>query len=161
MDGWHLRNWFLRDYSTGLEDHISSGTKLDTVIALKITDFYRNEKTVESLNRQQLNALIATQKMRGDANVMYAQIEKHTRTSLPFSAIILTILGVALSSRKTRGGIGWNIGIGIALAFSYILFMRFSQMFVYTGTLPPALALWTPNLLFAIITAWLYTQAQT
>lgn len=160
MDGWHLRNWFLRDYSTGLEDHITSGAKLDTVIALKLTDFYRNEKTVESLNREQLNALIATQKLRGDANVMYAQIEKHTRTSLPFSAIILTIMGVALSSRKTRGGIGWNIGIGIALAFSYILFMRFSQMFVYTGTLPPALALWTPNILFAIITAWLYTKAQ-
>ena len=160
MDGWHLRNWFIRDYSSGLEDHIRSGSKLDTVIALKITDFYRNEKTVESLNQKQLNQLIATQKMRGDANVMYAQIEKHTRSALPFSAIILTIMGVALSSRKTRGGIGWNIGIGIALAFSYILFLRFSQMFVYTGTMPAALALWTPNILFALITVILYQKAQ-
>ncbi|MBO4427482.1 MAG: LptF/LptG family permease [Bacteroidales bacterium] len=160
MDGWHLRNWFIRDYSSGLEDHIRLGEKLDTVIALKVTDFYRNEKTVESLNQKQLNQLIATQKMRGDANVMYAQIEKHTRSALPFSAIILTIMGVALSSRKTRGGIGWNIGIGIALAFSYILFLRFSQMFVYTGTMPAALALWTPNILFALITVVLYQKAQ-
>ena len=69
-------------------------------------------------------------------------------------------MGVCLSSRKKRGGIGWNLGIGIALAFSYILFQRFSQMFVLTGTLPAVVALWTPNLLFALITVFLYTKAQ-
>ena len=80
--------------------------------------------------------------------------------AMPFSAIILTIIGVALSSRKKRGGIGWNIGIGIALAFSYILFLRFSEMFVYTDTLPPGIALWIPNLLFAVIAAVLYNFAR-
>ena len=58
-----------------------------------------------------------------------------------------------------RGGIGWNLGIGIALAFTYILFLRFSQMFVYGGTLPPAIALWLPNLIYAIIAAVLYYKA--
>ena len=118
-----------------------------------------NKKTVESLSYSQLNELIDTQNMRGDKNVMYAQIEKHTRFALPFSAFILTIMGVALSSRKKRGGIGWNIGVGIALSFSYILFLRFSQMFVFTGTLPPWLALWLPNIIFAIITGFLYKYA--
>jgi len=160
MDGWKLRNWFIRDYGRGLEDKVRGGTALDTVIALKITDFYRNEKTVETLSIKQLNELIDTQNMRGDANVMFAEIEKHTRYALPFSAIILTIMGVCLSSRKRRGGIGWNLALGIALAFSYILFLRFSQMFVYTGTLPPMLALWTPNILYALITVFLYTKAQ-
>ncbi len=78
---------------------------------------------------------------------------------MPFSAIILTIIGVTLSSKKKRGGIGWNIGIGIALAFSYILFLRFSEMFVYTDTLPPGIALWIPNILFAIIAIVLYRLA--
>ena len=54
---------------------------------------------------------------------------------------------------------GWNIGIGIALAFTYILFLRFSQMFVHTGTLPPAVALWLPNMLFAIGAVALYRIA--
>ena len=160
LDGWRLRNWFIRDYSEGLQDRVRSGAQKDTVIALKISDFYRNEKTVETLKAKELDELIATQKMRGDANVMFAQIEKHTRTALPFSALILTVMGVALSSRKKRGGTGWNIGIGIALAFSYILFLRFSQMFVYTGMLPPVIALWIPNLLYAVIAAALYSKAQ-
>ena len=158
--GWHLRNWFIREYSEGLEDRITSGEKKDTVIALTVTDFYENNRTVEKLSGRQLNQLIDKQKMRGDANVMYAEIEKHTRTSMPFSCIILTIMGVSLSSRKRRGGTGWNLAIGIGLAFSYILFQRFSQMFVFTGALPAWLALWIPNVLYTIIAAVLYDRAR-
>ncbi|MBR1950587.1 MAG: LptF/LptG family permease, partial [Bacteroidales bacterium] len=79
--------------------------------------------------------------------------------ALPFSAFILTIIGVSLSSQKRRGGIGLNIGIGIALSFSYILFLRFSQMFVHTGALPPFVALWLPNILFAFVAVALYRIA--
>ncbi len=157
---WQLKNYFIRDFQKGgIEDKIRSGAQLDTVIELSVNDFYRNEKTVESLSYGQLNKLIATQKMRGDKNVMYAQIEKDNRFALPFSAFILTIMGVSLSSRKKRGGTGWNLGVGIALSFSYILFMRFSQMFVYTGALPPGIALWLPNILYTIIAGFLYYRA--
>ena len=72
---------------------------------------------------------------------------------------MLTVIGVSLSSKKKRGGIGWNIGVGIGLAFTYILFIRFSEMFVYTGTLPPGLALWLPYIIYAIIAVFLYRIA--
>ena len=111
------------------------------------------------MNYGELERYIARQQMRGDANVKYSLIEKHKRFTLPFSAFILTIMGVSLSSKKRRGGIGWNIGIGIALSFSYILFMKFSEMFVYTDTLPPGWALWLPNIIFAVIAAVLYRIA--
>lgn len=156
---WQLKGYFIRDYSDGLTDRVRSGVQLDTVINLTVSDFYRNQKTLETLQIKDLNELIETQKMRGDKNVMYSQIEKHTRMALPFSALILTIMGVALSSRKRRGGTGWNLGLGIGLAFSYILFQRFSQMFVITGTLSPGVALWLPNVLFTIVAAVLYNRA--
>ena len=158
-DVWTLKKYFIRDYNDDLTDRIRSGKQLDTTLALSSKDFYLTEKTVETLNYNELNNLIDTQKMRGDANVKFALIEKNTRFALPFSAFILTIMGVALSSKKRRGGIGWNIGIGIALAFTYILFLRFSQMFVHTDTLPPAIALWLPNIVFAIIAGFLYKIA--
>lgn len=154
--GWTLKKYFIREYSDGLQDRIRSGARLDTVINLTVDDFYYNRDFVETLNRTELNKLIDTQELRGDKNVMYSLIEKHTRTALPFSAFILTIMGVALSSQKRRAGIGWNIGIGIALSFSYILFLKFSQMFVFTGTMSPGLALWIPNILFSVVAAILY-----
>jgi lipopolysaccharide export system permease protein len=149
----------LREYNDDLTDKIRSGRQLDTALALSVKDFYWNPESVETFNYFELNEMIATQKMRGDANVKFAQIEKNTRFALPFSAFILTIMGVALSSKKRRGGIGWNIGLGIGLAFTYILFLRFSQMFVYTDTLPPYIALWLPNMVFMLIAAFLYKIA--
>lgn len=157
---WRMRKVFIRDFSEGLDDNVTYYEKKDTSIALVYKDLFNNEKTVETLRQDQLNELIRTQEMRGDKNVMFAKIEKQRRMALPFSAIILTIMGVTLSSRKKRGGIGWNLGIGIALAFSYILFLRFSEMFVYTGSLPPFVALWIPNLLFTFVAIYLYSIAQ-
>jgi lipopolysaccharide export system permease protein len=158
-NSWRLKKYFIREYNEDLTDKIRSGRQIDTVIDLSVKDFYLTEKTVETLDYKELNELIATQQLRGDANVKYALIEKNTRFALPFSAFILTIMGVALSSKKRRGGIGWNIGIGIGLAFTYILFLRFSQMFVHAGALPPFIALWIPNIVFAIIAAFLYKIA--
>ena len=159
LDGWKLRKVFTRDYTTGLKDNVQFKEEVDTVIALKLKDLFNNEKTVETLSIGPLNELIDRQKMRGDANVMFASIEKHRRLAMPFSALILTIIGVSLSARKRRGGIGWNIAVGIALAFSYIFFLRVSEMFVYTDTLPPGVALWLPNVLFTGIAAVLYKRA--
>ena len=156
---WRLKKYFIREYNDDLTDRVRSGKQIDTIIPLTVKDFYLTENTVETLNYRELNELIEIQQMRGDANVKFALIEKNTRFALPFSAFILTIMGVALSSKKRRGGIGWNIGIGIALAFTYILFLRFSRMFVHTGALPPAIALWLPNVVFAIIAVFLYRIA--
>ena len=156
---WRLKKYFIRDFNADMTDKIRSGRQLDTTLALSVKDFYLTENTVETLTYDELNELIDVQTLRGDANVKFALIEKNTRFALPFSAFILTIMGVALSSKKRRGGIGWNIGIGIALAFTYILFLRFSQMFVHTDTLPPGIALWLPNIVFAIIAGYLYRIA--
>lgn len=157
---WNMKNYVIREFTEGvLADKVRTGKQIDTTLELTIEDFYRKKNTVEQLPYNDLNQLIATQEMRGDANVKFSLIEKHQRFALPFSAFILTLMGVALSSRKKRGGIGWNLAAGIALSFTYILFLRFSQMFVYTGTLPPGIAMWMPNLIFAAIAAVLYKIA--
>ena len=156
---WTLKKYFIRNYSDDMTDKVRTGKQIDTIIPLSDKDFYFSANTVETLTYTELNELIETLEMRGDANVKFALIEKNTRFALPFSAFILTIMGVALSSKKRRGGIGWNIGIGIALAFTYILFMRFSQMFVHTDTLSPEVAMWLPNVVFAIVALFLYRIA--
>ena len=156
--GWRLKNYTIRDYTTA-QQPIVFGQRLDTVINLTLEDFYRRENTVETLDYRKLEELIEMQKMRGDSMVKYSLIEKHTRFAVPFSAFILTLIGVSLSSKKRRGGIGLNLGVGIALSFSYILFLRFSQMFVITDTLPPWLAMWLPNIIYAVIAAVLYRLA--
>ncbi len=156
---WHLRNWVIREYDEGMRDHIRSGRQMDTTLSLTRDDFFMNKFTIQRLNKRELNQLIEAQKMRGDASVNRALIEKNNRLSMPFSTIILTIIGLALCTKKKRGGMGWNLAAGTALAFSYILFMQFSEMFVITDTLPASIAIWLPNYLYTIIAIVLYVKA--
>lgn len=158
MNGWKLKNYSIRDYTTS-KQNVKFGKRLDTVINLTVEDFYRSDKSVETLDYWKLEELINMQKMRGDGMVKYSLIERNTRLAVPFSAFVLTVIGVSLSSKKRRGGIGMNLGIGIALSFSYILFLKFSEMFVVTDTLPPWLALWLPNIIYALIAVVLYRLA--
>ena len=157
-NGWRLKNYYIRDFY-GESEMVRTGRQLDTVISLTVEDFYRRRNIMESLSERELNKLIAVQKMRGDALLQHSLIEKNNRIATPFSAFVLTIIAVSLSSRKKRGGLGLNIGIGLLLSFLYILFMRFSEMFVHTGLLPPVIAIWVPNIVFAIVAAILYRIA--
>lgn len=156
--GWRLYDYYIRTFK-GNEEKIEKGQTKDTVINLTFNDLATRQNIVETLSFNKLNQTIKVQKLRGDKMVKYAQIEKHTRLALPFAAIILTLMGVSLSSKKRRGGLGINIGIGIVLSFSYILFLRFSQMFVHSGILPPWIALWVPNMLYGVISYFLYRIA--
>ena len=159
MGGWKLKNYFIRDFY-GESEIVRTGKQADTIINLTIDDFYRRNNSVESLSNRDLNDLIEVQRLRGDALIKRSLIEKNSRIAMPFSAFILTIIAVSLSSRKKRGGLGLNIGIGLALSFSYILFQKFSQMFVLKDIIAsPALALWIPNMLFAIVAVILYKLA--
>lgn len=156
---WKLRGYTIREYGTGLTDKVRSGIEIDTVLSLTVDDFYINKRTVQVLPLKDLRRLIQVQTERGDKNVMFAEIELNERISMPFSAFILTILGVSLSTKKRRGGTGWNIALGIGISFTYILFQRFSQMFVFAGALPPAIAIWLPNIIFAVVAAIMYKIA--
>ncbi len=155
---WALYNYYERIIS-GDKETIKRGSRIDTTLTISAEELNRRASSVESFTYGELNRAIKTQKLRGDSMVKYAQIEKQTRFAIPFSAFILTIMGVSLSSKRRRGGIGMNVGIGIALSFSYILFLRFSQMFVHADVLPPWIALWVPNVLYAAIAYLLYRIA--
>jgi lipopolysaccharide export system permease protein len=107
----------------------------------------------------ELNKFIKQEQSRGSEEVPFYLVEKYRRTSFPFATFILTIIGVSLSSRKVRGGIGVQIGAGILLSFTYIMFMQVSQTFATNGNMPAILAVWIPNIFFSIIAAYLLRSA--
>ncbi len=72
---------------------------------------------------------------------------------------VTALIGVSLASRKVRGGMGLHIGIGISLSFAYIMFMTISTTFAISGNMSPLLAVWLPNIIFAVIGVVLYYKA--
>jgi lipopolysaccharide export system permease protein len=156
---WIIRDYVRRDF-TGNEDVVlTKGERMDTVLNMKPSDFKAERRFFETMTNPELDEYIEEQRIRGVGNLEPYIIEKHQRFASPFSAFILTLIGVSLASRKTRGGIGMHIGVGIALSFSYILFMTISTTFAINGNLSPFVASWMPNMVFAIIGMFLYKRA--
>jgi len=113
---------------------------------------------METFTTPALNAEIRSMKMRGVRTVEW-EIERHKRVAGPFSAFILTLIGAGLASRKIKGGLGFHLGLGILLSFSYIMFMQVSTVFAISGSTPPMLAVWIPNLLYCLIAVFVYRWA--
>ncbi len=155
---WSVMDYFIRDLH-GNDESLSKGSKIDTLLTIKPTDFSRVPGFEGTMKYNELNDYIKQLRLQGSDELKVFLIEKHRRIANPFAVFILTLIGVSLSSRKVRGGIGMNIGIGLALSFSYILFMQFASQFSIKGNLEPMLAMWIPNLLYAIVAFVLYKLA--
>ncbi len=153
---WELRNYFIRHYDGDKGERIEHGRDLDTLLALSPEDFRLRDRFVEAMSLRELDEFIEEKKMRGDENIEFYLIERYSRIAFPFSTFILTVIGMTLSSRKVKEGTGFHIGLGIFLSFTYILFMRFTEMFSVSGVFSPAVAVWLPNILYAFIGYMLY-----
>lgn len=155
---WQVRDYVIRNFE-GNREYISKGYSLDTVIPIEPRDFLIAKNDHEMLTNPQLQDYISRQKERGVANIKSFEIELQRRYAMCAAAFILTIIGLSLSSRKVRGGMGVNLGIGLVLAFSYLLFMTVTSSFAVSGLTSPMVAMWIPNIIYSAIAIMLYRKA--
>ena len=155
---WTVRDYMIRDFE-GQHEKIRRGNRLDTIIPIEPRDFLISKNDQEMLTSPALTEYIDRQKERGVANIKSFEIEKHRRYAMTAAAFILTVIGMSLSSKKVKGGMGVNIGIGLVLSFSYILFMTVTSTFAVSGYTSPMIAMWIPNILYTFIAIYLYYRA--
>ena len=155
---WTLKNYMIREMD-GMRETITKGERLDSIIPMEPQDFLIMKGQQETMTSSELSDYIARQKRRGFANIKEFEIEYHKRIAMSFASFILTIIGVSLSSRKVKGGMGLYLGVGLALSFSYILFQTVSATFAINGNASPFLAVWVPNIVYAFIAIYLYKKA--
>jgi len=154
---WTIRNYFLREIN-GLKETITEGQSMDTLLNMTPEEFKRRSNVVEAMTTPELKRFVEQELSRGHGDVYYS-IELYRRTASSFAVFILTIIGVSLSSKPVRGGRGMHIGFGIALSFSYIMFMKVSTELATAGDLSAWMAVWIPNFIFAAIALVLYRIA--
>ena len=143
----------------GEEEQLIQGRNLDTILNLYHKDLYKMKEDFEEMNFFELRSQIQSMKEKGSEGVKEYEVEMQRRMAAPAAIIILTLIGASLSSRKVRGGIGMHLGIGITIAFAYILFMQISKSYAISGDLSPFMAVWIPNFIFAALGVYLLAKA--
>jgi len=156
---WTLDNYSIRYIDANGHETLKQGRKLDTTFAFDASEIVPRLYTAGMMTTPELNEFIEAERLRGSENVNFYLIEKHQRTSWPIATYVLVLIGVSISSKKTRGGLGLNIALGLLICVSYIFFMQVSTTFATVGSLSPLLAVWVPNLIFTVVGAVLYFLA--
>ncbi len=157
-----VNKWKLINASERYIDSLGEKLQLhDTlIISLKVKpeelrkDYYLKDK----LTTPELVAFIKQEELRGTEGLNTLKVERYRRTATPAAVLLLTMIGAVIASRKTRGGSGMHLAMGITIAALFIIADRFSTVFATKGNFHPLLAAWVPNIGFAIVAYWLYKR---
>ncbi len=123
-------------------------------------DMWRDESKIETKTYFELKEYIAREKAKGSNRIELYEVEMYKRSSFPFATFILTIIGVCVSSRKVRGGVGSQIAVGLFLSCIYIMLMYIFITIATSTTASPFFAVWVPNIIFSFVALYFYKTAQ-
>lgn len=155
---WRISNYYIRQLKEG-RDIITKGEVLDTAFSFKPEDFSFTAHLKEEMTTPELKEYIKYMYASGQPDIEFYEVERFRRTSSAFSIYILTLIGVSVASRKVRGGLGWHLVLGIGMSALYEIIMKFSITFATNSSLPPLIAVWIPNFMFAAVGVYLLLKA--
>lgn len=155
---WKLNNVMIRRY-TSYGDTVQRWSSLDTVLSFGPKDLGQKVSSAKTMTYTELDQKIREERRKGSEDVVHYQLEKHKRSSYPMATYVLTLIGVSIASRKVRGGLGLHIAMGLAVAVSYIFFMKIFTVAATNAGLDPFVAVWIPNGIFLLIALLIYYQA--
>lgn len=163
VNKWRLKNWELKKINRVFEPDASDtasmlakGESMDTTLSIHPKEFENDYRKYDGLTLNELDSYIKTLRARGASGIEAYEVEKYTRYASPFSIFILTFMGVIVSSRKSRGGTGFQIALGFLLSFIFILFFMMFRTFAEAGALPPQISVWIPATIFGILSLIMY-----
>lgn len=155
---WRLEGYRQRIFTADGEQVIKGDFK-DTVLKIQPSEFIIKSQYISSMTNPELNEYIRMEREKGSPNISKYKVELYRRMASPFSFFVLTLLAVSISSRKSRGGTGVALGLGIFITLSFLLFIQVFNTFGMTNVMPPAIAVWTPNILYSFIALFFAAKA--
>ena len=158
LECWHLDNYTYRQFDD-MHETLERGKRKDIILPIIPDELFITAQQAQQMTTPELRHYMQRQRERGSGNVKAFEVEYHKRWASPLGAFIMTLLGVTMSSRKVRGGMGKNLGIGIVLTAAYILFSTVSTTFSVNNVMSSFMAAWLPNLVFLAISIPLYIRA--
>lgn len=155
---WQLTNAVERRIDS-MQETVKTSPELYIDLNLKPMDLRRDDYLKDKLSTPELQRFIKAEEQRGTEGLNTLRVEQHRRSATPFTVILLTLIGAVVAGRKTRGGSGLHLAIGIGIAAIFILSDRFSTVFSIKGNLPPVIAAWIPNIVFSFVAYYMYRKA--
>jgi lipopolysaccharide export system permease protein len=143
----------------GITEKVKSQDTMYSNIKIKPSEIRPDKYLKDKMTTPELRRFIKLEELRGTEGLNDYRVELYKRDATPVSVLLLTIMGAVVASRKTRGGSGLHMAIGIILAATFVIMDKFSLTFSTKGDLHPVIAAWMPNIIFSLVAIFLYRRA--
>ncbi len=157
------RNWLLTNVLErtvdSMQEHVTEKGNMSLNLSLKPKDLRNDDYLKDKLTTPELVSFIKTEEQRGREGLEAYKVEAYRRTATPFTVLLLSLIGAVIAGRRSRGGSGLHLAIGIVIAAVFMLSDRFSTVFAVKGSVSPMLAAWLPNMVFTVIAYFVYLRA--
>jgi lipopolysaccharide export system permease protein len=157
---WSIHNAQVRTFHSNGSESVVERARMDTILPMTLEDFGIRSEQMNTMTTPQLSAFIEEQRMSGSGKIVQFEIEKYSRTTNAFSIFVLTLIGVAIASRKSRGGTGLHLMLAVIIGFIFIFISRMASVSAMNLGVPVSIAVWVPNFLFAFVGLFLFSRAQ-
>ena len=155
---WRLENVIERKIE-GLNETIKQIPTMNMNLNLKPSELRRDRYMKDKLTTPELKEYIRLANIRGQEGLNEFKVERYKRDATSVSVVILTLIGAIIASRKTRGGLGLHLALGLIVGVLFFGMNTFSTVFSTNANLDPILAAWLPNMIFSLVAVWLYVRA--
>jgi LPS export ABC transporter permease LptG len=158
---WAFENGWMRSFG---DDGNSTFTQITTPLALFYPetpeDFDTKVTPPDQMTYAQLRRYIATLRESGYAADELA-VKLYAKTSWPALSIVMALIAMPFAFRMGRRGALYGIGLALILGIVYWMVFAIFTKFGEVGNLPPILAAWSANILFALAASYLFLHVET
>lgn len=159
--GWTLREGvvhLLPDSLSNLTYHFDS--LRDAGFREPPASLMANPKAPAEMGYRDLGRFIEAMERSG-TNVNKLRVERMLKIAIPFTSVIIMLIGAPLATSTQRGGTAYGIGISLAITVVFLMLIQLTQAIGAGGLVQPELAAWLPGILFGILGMTLLYRVRT
>ena len=95
----------------------------------------------------------------GDSNLL--RVERALKIAIPVTCLVIALFGAPLATSTQRGGTAYGIGISLATTITFLMMIQLTKAIGGKHLLPPDVAAWLPNVIFALMGLILLVRVRT
>ena len=158
---WRMFEVTRRSFSTGRREVRMASALVDTSLNVLPRDLRRTERDVELLTIPEADAYIRSLRRSGASNIGRPLVEYWSKFTYPLANLILITMSLPLAAFRRPGGQAIQLGIGLGLAFFYLVLQKLTEPLGYSGSIPPFVAAAMPHLVFGALAVMMVRKART
>jgi LPS export ABC transporter permease LptG/LPS export ABC transporter permease LptF len=122
--------------------------------------FKKEVKQYSEMNYEELRRYIRDLQQSG-FDVVRLRVQLNKKLSFPLITLIMAVLAVPFSLSAAKKGAITGVAVAVGIAVVYTVVSRLFEAMGDLSQLPPALAAWSPDLIFALVGSYLILKIPT